>query len=305
MAFVNKKNTNKIIETRGDRFMQMITTFFLLLILVVVGYPVIYVVSCSFSSDAALTTGKVLLWPVEPTLAGYKFVLKFERIWLGYRNTIFYTVFGVIIAMVLQVLCAYPLSRSSYQGRGPLMKIIYFTTLFHAGLVPTYIIYSNLGLVNTVWSILLAYTISVSRVIIMRTAFKSVPSELYDSAAIDGATPFQTMAQIVLPLVKATISTLTLYTAVGCWNDYFTAMIYLRNDQLYPLQLFLRTILTTAQSLTADALHSSGSMMGPTQEGVNQIEFCIIIMATVPVLLLYFGVQSSFKKGVMIGSVKG
>lgn len=306
MLFKKNKNPNAIKDTVGDRVFHAFTTLFLLLILVAVGYPVIYVISCSFSSDEALNIGRVLFLPVQPTLDGYKFVFQFERIWIGYRNSIFYVFFGVTITLVLQILAAYPLARPHYQGRNTIMKIFFFTTFFGAGLIPTYMVKSALGLVNNVWSVLLAGAVGVTNVIILRTAFRStIPGELYDAASIDGASEFQTMTQVALPLVKATMSTLMLYSAVGCWNEYFTSMIYLRNENLYPLQLFLRTILATAKSLSADELQTSKDMIENTVKGTQQIQYALIVLSTAPVLLLYFGVQASFKKGVMIGSVKG
>ncbi len=301
-----KKNKNKIIETRGDRFLQAATTIFLLLILIVVGYPVLYVVSSSFSSDDALRKGLVYFLPIEPTLAGYKFVFNYKSVWIGYRNTIFYTLFGVIITMFMQIIAAYPLSRPNYQGRNTLMKIFFLTTMFGAGLIPTYMVKSALGMVNTVWAVLLAGVVGVSNVIILRTAFRSsIPGELYDAAAIDGASDIQTMVQIALPLVKATVSVLVLYAAVGCWNDYFNAMIYLRNENFYPLQLFLRTILTGAEQIKNDSSSSSSQAMQQAADGVEQIQFAMIVVATVPVLVFYFVVQKYFEQGVMIGSVKG
>lgn len=306
MLFKKNKNPNVIKDTVGDRVFHAITTVFLVLILIIVGYPVIYVISCSFSSDEALSVGRVLLLPVDPVLAGYEFVFRFQRIWLGYRNSLFYVVFGVSLTMVLQILAAYPLARRHYQGRGPIMMIFFFTTMFAAGLIPTYMVKSALGLVNNVWSILLAGAVGVTNVIILRTAFQStIPGELYDAAAIDGASEFQTMTQVALPLVKATISTLILYSAIGCWNEYFNSMIYLRNENLYPLQLFLRTILATAKALTAEDIGGAKDLMASTVPGTNQIQYALIVLSTAPVLLLYFFVQSSFKKGVMIGSVKG
>ena len=306
MLFKKNKNPNVIKDTVGDRIFHGISTLFLVLILIIVGYPVIYVISCSFSSDEALSVGRVLFLPVDPVLDGYKFVFRFQRIWLGYRNSLFYVVFGVTITMVLQILAAYPLARRHYQGRSPIMMIFFFTTMFTAGLIPTYMVKSALGLVNNVWSILLAGAVGVTNMIILRTAFQStIPGELYDAAAIDGASEFQTMTRVALPLVKATISTLILYSAIGCWNEYFTSMIYLRNENLYPLQLFLRTILATAKALTAEDLGSAKDMVGSTVSGTNQIQYALIVLSTAPVLLLYFFVQSSFKKGVMIGSVKG
>lgn len=305
--FNKNKNSNRIKDTVGDRIFHAFTTLFLLIILVAVGYPVIYVISCSFSSDLALETGRVLFLPVEPTLDGYKFVFQFERIWLGYRNSLFYTVFGVTITMILQIFAAYPLSRPNYQGRGFFMKLFFFTTMFGAGLIPTYMVKSALGLVDNVWSVLLAGSVGVSNVIILRTAFRSsIPGELYDAAAIDGAGDFQTLMQIALPLVKATLSTLLLYAAVGSFNEYFTSMIYLRNENLYPLQLFLRTILTVATSMAdGTGANTSKDAIENAAKGIQQIQFALIVVATVPVLVLYFVVQKSFKKGVMIGSVKG
>ena len=301
-----KKNKNKIIETRGDRVLQAATTIFLLLILIIVGYPVLYVVSCSFSSGDALRRGLVYFLPIEPTLAGYEFVFNYKTVWVGYRNTIFYTIFGVIITMFMQIIAAYPLSRPNYQGRNVLMKIFFLTTMFGAGLIPTYMVKSALGMVNTVWAVLLAGVVGVSNVIILRTAFRSsIPGELYDAAAIDGASDVQTMVQIALPLVKATVSVLVLYSAVGCWNDYFNAMIYLRNEGFYPLQLFLRTILTGAQQIKNDSSSSSSQAMQQAADGVEQIQFAMIVVATVPVLLFYFAVQKYFEQGVMVGSVKG
>ncbi len=299
-----RRNKNKIIESKGDRILQAATSIFLLLILIVVGYPVVYVVSCAFSSDFALEAGRVLLWPVEPTLDGFRFVFQYKQVWVGFRNTIFYTIFGVSVTMFGQILAAYPLSRPNYQGKGFLMKMFFLTTMFNAGLIPNYMVKSSLGMVNTVWAVLLAGAIGCTNIIILRTAFQSaIPSELYDAAAIDGASDIQTMVQIALPLVKATVSTLVLYSAVGCWNDYFNAMIYLRNENLYPLQLFLRTILTGAQMISTEGTGMTASSQ--TTRGVAQIQYALIVVATVPLLLMYAVVQKYFEKGVMVGSVKG
>ena len=298
-----KNKANKIVESKGDRVLSGITTFILIAVLIIVGYPILYVVACSFSSSNALDLGKVVLWPVEPTLAGYEFVFQYRTVWIGYRNTIFYTVFGVMITMFIQIICAYPLARQNYQGKSVLMKYFFITTMLSAGLIPTYIIKSALGLKDNVWAVLLAGILGVHNVIILRTALKGVPSELYDAAAIDGAGEIQTMLEIALPLVKATTSVLLLYSAIGCWNDYFNAMIYLNNENLYPLQLFLRVILTAAESI--DAGQMSASMAAQAENGTKQIQYALIIISTVPVLVLYFVVQGSFKKGVMIGSIKG
>lgn len=297
------KKSNKIRESRSDRILSGITTAVLILLLIIVGYPIIYVLSCSFSSSTALETGRVMLWPVEPTLAGYEFVLRYPTVWIGYRNTLFYTFFGVAFTMFLQIICAYPLARTSYHARGFFMKFFFITTMIGAGLIPTFIIKNALGMKDTIWAVLLAGILGVHNVIILRTALRGVPSELYDAASIDGAGEIQIMTKIAMPLVKATTMVLVLYSAVGCWNDYFNAMIYLNNENLYPLQLFLRVILTANQSFDKTLVSAADQEI--IDKGTQQLQYAMIVVATVPVLVFYFVVQKSFKKGVMIGSVKG
>ena len=299
-----KKKSNKIIESKSDRIFHGFTTVFLTVILILVGYPVIYVVSCSFSSDLALQTGKVVLLPVEPTLAGYEFVLQFKRIWIGYRNTVFYTITGVIVQMTGVILTAYPLARPKFMGRNFWMKYFFITTMISAGMIPLYMVRSWLGMVNTIWICIFTGVVTVSHVIILRTAIRSsIPGDLFEAAEIDGASEAQMLTQIALPLVKATLSVLVLYKAVSCWNDYFNPMIYLRDENLFPLQLFLRPILTAAQSIPLEDVDAD--MVEQVTRGTEQIQYALIVMSTVPVLLFYFAVQKHFKKGVMIGSVKG
>ena len=300
-----RRKKSSIREPLSDRVLQAITSLFLLLVLVLVAYPVIYVVSCSFSGTTALKTGRVLLWPVDFTFAGYKFVFQYRQVWIGFRNTIIYTILGGIITMFLQIMTAYPLSRRTYQGRSFLMKLFFFTTLFSAGLVPTFLVRTALGLYNTIWAVVLGGALSVSNVVILRTAFSStVPAELYDAAAIDGADQFQTLLKIALPLIKATTSVLVLYSVVGSWNEYFNAMIYLQNEELYPLQLFLRNILASAQNVDTSKLNNA-ELVAQVDNGLEQIQFALIVVSTVPLLAMYAVVQKYFKKGVMIGSVKG
>ncbi len=303
---MKKNKQTKIKHAAGDRLLQLITTFLLIVILIVVAYPVIYVVSCSFSSAEALSTGRVLLWPVEPTLAGYEFVMQFQQVWLGYRNTVFYTVATVVINMVMTVLCAYPLSRPSFRARKYYMTYFFITMMVGAGLIPTFIIRANvLNLYDSVWAILLGGAMSVSNMIIVRTAFQSgIPQELFDAACIDGANDFQCLIKIAIPLAKATLSVVTLYYAVGVWNDYFTAMIYLETETKFPLALFLRSILTAGEQISADDVVDT-TMLEKLKEGTQQIKYALIVMSTIPVLVLYAFVQKYFEKGVMIGSVKG
>lgn len=299
-----KKNPNKIKDTPGDHILQIFCTIIISLLLIIVAYPVIFVISSSFSSAEAIQAGRVVFLPIKPTLAGYEFVFRYKTVWLGYRNSLFYTVFGTIINMFLSVLFAYPLSKRDLPLRGFYNKFIVVTMLFGAGMIPEFILKSKLGLVDTVWVILLSGAVSIHNTMIIRTSFKSsIPNELYEAAKIDGANDFRCLTSIAIPLSKATLSVITLYYAVGHWNQYFTAMIYLRNKNLFPLQIFLRTILTAGQSIDASSV--SETMLQQLQDGTQQIKYALIVISTVPVLLLYFIVQKYFEKGVMVGSIKG
>lgn len=299
-----KKNPNRIKDTPGDRALQVFCTIIISLLLIIVGYPVVYVISSSFSSAEAIQSGRVLFLPINPTLAGYKFVFKYKTVWIGYRNSLFYTVFGTLINMIMSILMAYPLSKSDLPLKGFYNKLIVVTMLFGAGMIPNFILKSKLGLVDTIWAILLSGAVSIHNTMIIRTSFKtSIPNELYEAAKIDGANDFRCLTSIAIPLSKATLSVITLYYAVGHWNQYFTAMIYLRNKNLFPLQIFLRTILTAGQSIEASSV--SESMQQQLAEGTQQIKYALIVISTVPVILLYFVVQKYFKKGVMVGSIKG
>ena len=301
----NKIKNIKIQESAGDRVFNIITSIILIAIIIIVGYPCLFIISCSFSSSTALQAGKVVLWPVDFTLNGYKFILDFKQVWIGYRNSIFYAIAGTLLHLFMCVLAAYPLSRKTYQGRGPLMKIFYFSTLFGAGLIPTFLLKTSMGMFNTVWPVILASAMSVSHIIIMRTCFSSsIPGDLFDAAKIDGANDFQCLVKIALPLAKATLSVITLYALVGAWNEYFTSMIYLRDENLYPLQLVLRPIMTAAVA-TVDVSNMSTASQMTADQGLDQVRYGLIIVSTVPALLVYFAVQKSFKGGVMVGSVKG
>ena len=300
------KKMSKISETAGDRLFNVITSVLLILVMIIVGYPCLYVISSSFSSAGALKAGEVILWPVDFTLKGYEFAMDFKQVWIGYRNSVFYTFMGVLFTGGSTILAAYPLSRRTFQGRNKYMLYFYLTTLFGAGLIPSFLNMKNLGLVGTIWPVLLQGTVSVSQIIILRTAFASgIPGELFDAAKIDGANDFQSLFQIALPLAKATLSVITLYTIVGAWNEYFTSMIYLNDPNTQPLQLALRQIMTAAsgQSVALEGVASSSQELA--NEGLDQVRYVLIVVSTVPPLLAYFIVQKSFKSGVMVGSVKG
>ena len=270
-----------------------------------VGYPGVYTISCSISSAAALNTGRVYLWPVGFSLNGYKFVMQYKQFFVGFRNSVFYTITGSLIQLLLKIMLAYPISRPNFHAKGVYSKILVATMLVNAGMIPLFIIKTKLGLYNNIWAFLFTGGLSTSDVFILRTAFRStVPGELYDAASIDGASELQMLWKIALPLCKATLSVITLYTIVGYWNNYMTPLIYLRDEHLQPLSLFLRNVLTASSVVDPESL-VAGSDMESINSGIVQIRYAIIVISTVPVLAAYFVVQKYFKTGVMIGSVKG
>lgn len=294
----------KMKRTWGDKLVYAGSTFMLIAILVAVGYPVIYVVSASMSSSDAILTGRVMLWPVDITLDSYKFVMQYETIWNGLKNTIIVMVAQVCLEMILTVCCAYPLSKSTYRRRKYMTVIFFITMMFSAGLVPGFLIKSKLGLVGTRWAVIFCGCLYVSNMLIVRTAFKSVPGELYEAAQMDGASHFQCLLKVGLPLIKATLSVILLYSMVGAWNEYFNSMIYLRDKAKYPLQLILRTILLGAESLDMENV-SSSQLIQQANDGIAGIKYALIVMSTVPILIFYLAIQKQFKKGIMVGSVKG
>ena len=291
-----------------DKLLYSITNVVLVFVLVVVAYPLIYVVSCSFSDANAIMTGRVFLWPVEFTLDGYRAIFAYKSVWTGYANTILYTVCGTIVNMLMSVLIAYPLSRPNYQGRGIITKMCTVTMLISAGLIPNYLLMSNLGLVNSrIGFILMDFTFSTYNMIIIRTYFKSsIPGELIEAARIDGCSELGTLFKIVLPLSKAVLSVVTLYYAVGHWNAYFSAMIYLRKPEYQPLQVILRNIL----DITKSASFNAGDIGDPEllvvlEKQAELMKYSLIIVSSAPLIAAYPFVQKFFKTGVMIGSVKG
>ncbi|MBQ9974399.1 MAG: carbohydrate ABC transporter permease [Oscillospiraceae bacterium] len=287
-----------------DKILYATTDVILLLLLLVVGYPIIYVLSCSFSSGTAVSSGQVLLWPVDFSIQGYKVIFNYRSVWLGFGNSAFYTIVGTIVNIILSVLAAYPLSRPNYQGRKFGTLLFTITMMFSAGIIPKYLLMSDLGLTNTRWALILGGAISAYNMIIIRTYFRnSIPSELIEAARIDGCSELRTLWSIVLPLSKAVISVVTLYYAVGHWNSYFNAMIYLRDRDLQPLQMVLRDILNASKiDLTQiDDPELLAQMTGMA----DLIKYALIVVSSAPIIAAYPFVQKFFKTGVMIGSVKG
>lgn len=297
----------KIQDTMGDKILNWLTAIVLVAVIIIVGYPILYVISCSFSSSKALESGSVILWPVEPTLEAYKFILKYSAVWNGFKMSIFYTICDVLMQMSFTLMVAYPLSRSYFQGRKFYTMYFYMTTRFGAGMIPVFILKCDLGLFDNIWAVLFAGTVGITHILILRTAINSsIPSELHDAAMIDGANHFQTVFKLIIPLTKATLSVLILYCIVGQWNEYFTSMLYLRDEKLYPLQLVLRPIMTAASMAGQVDVSSMPSVYQmQADSGLENVRYGLIIVSSAPVIAAYFVVQKYFKGGVMMGSVKG
>ncbi len=264
-------------------------------------YPLVFVVSASFSSPEALLAGEVLLFPKDFTLSAYQYIFQSPNIMTGYRNTIFYSVVGTLYNMILTICAAYPLSRPDLRGKGFLTAMMTFTMFFGGGMIPTYLNLRDLKLLDTPWVMFIPAAISVTNFIIMRNYFThSVPRDLIEMAHIEGASELQILGKIVLPLSKPILGVLTIYYMSGHWNAYFSAMIYLSKDELRPLQVFLRRVLIQGGM---DGM-STGSTM--TDSLIYEtLKYAIIVVSTLPMLVGYLLVQKSFKKGIMMGSLKG
>lgn len=291
-------------DTAGDRLFMAFNYLVLTLLFVVILYPLIYVVSASFSSGQAVTSGRVWFWPVEPTLAGYEAIFKNRGVLLGFYNSLFYTVVGTLINVVMTILAAYPLSRPELPGRRVIAFLFFFTLLFSGGLIPTYLVVRDLGMLSTRWAMLIPGALSVWNVLIARTFFENnIPRELREAAELDGCDDFNFLWRVVLPLSGSILAVLALFYGVGHWNSYFSALIYLYDQNLWPLQLVLRNILIQNQvdpGMVVDARD-----MAAKAQLRELLKYSLIVVATVPLLIVYPFVQRHFVKGVMIGSVKG
>jgi multiple sugar transport system permease protein/putative aldouronate transport system permease protein len=303
---MSKKNSTAIRLSTGDRIMDTTINVIMFLLFLVVLYPLVYVVSSSFSSGDAVFNGKVILWPVDFSTYGYEIVLKFPKVWVGYKNTIINTVLGTVMNVFTTTLVAYPLSRKEFQGKGFYMFIFMFTMWFGGGLVPTYVLMSDLGLVNNRLAVLLTGLVSISNMVVMRSFFRSsIPGDLHDAARVDGISDIGYLVKIVLPLSKAIFSVVTLYYAVAHWNAYFSAMIYLRDPSMMTLQQVLKDLLAQANPSMDDVAGLSAEDIANMQYAADLMKYSLIVISSAPILCAYPFVQKYFERGVMIGSVKG
>lgn len=287
-----------------DKIFYAAVNVFMVIILIIVLWPLIFIVSSSFSSKEAVMAGRVFLWPVDFSLEGYKAVFKTNEVLIGYRNTILYTFFGTILNVAMTLAAAYPLSRRDLPWRRPIMFVFTFTMIFSGGMIPTYIIVSELGLLNSPLALIIPTAMSVYNLIITRTFIESsIPKELLEAATIDGCDDKGYFFKILVPLSTPVIAVITLYYAVAHWNSYFTAFLYITDADLYPLQLVLRNILIANQ--IDSAMVTDFETMTSKQGLADLLKYSLIVVSSLPVLIMYPFVQKHFVKGVMIGAVKG
>jgi len=294
-----------IAETRTDRIFLAGIKIMLWIALLAVLIPLIYIVANSFSSGSAVSAGRVLLWPVEPSIRAYKEAFSDPLIMKGYLNSFIYAIGGTLISVTLTIAIAYPLSRRTFFGRNVIMSLLLFTMLFSGGLIPTYLVVQDLGMLNTRWAMVIPSAIGVWQVIIARTFFRAtIPDELYEAATIDGANDLRFLWSVVLPLSKPVIAVIALMYAIFQWNSYFDALIYLKDPGLYPLQIVLRNVLIL-NSGSGSTTTTSLSQQLEQQQLANVLKYALIVISSLPVLVIYPFVARHFTKGVMVGAVKG
>jgi putative aldouronate transport system permease protein len=292
-----RKSSSRIVFEIGNALILLLLGFIFLA-------PMLHVAFASISDPVKLNSfSGLILWPLgQPVLEGYRIVLRSPNILTGYMNTLFYVGVGTAISMLLTIIAAYCLSRKTFELRNPLMMIISFTMLFSGGLMPLYMVVRNLGMYNTRWAVIIPSAISVFNLIIMRTSFQDIPDSLEDAARIDGANDLQILFHIILPVSKAVIAVIGLYYAVGLWNAWFSANIYLRDRTKFPLQLILREILLNNDDSIMSSSAEASKMLNTAR---RLVQYCAIMVATLPILFVYPFIQKYFTKGVMIGAIKG
>jgi ABC-type glycerol-3-phosphate transport system permease component len=295
---------HSISETAEDKAFAAAVYAILTLMLLTVLYPLVYVVSSSFSAPDAVAAGRVVLWPVDLSLEGYKAVFSNNMIGIGYINSVIYTVIGTLINICFTLIVAYPLACSDLPFKNGIMVLFTFTMLFSGGMIPDYILLRDLRMLNTRFAMLIPGAIAAYNMIITRTFIStSIPLELREAADMDGCSDIQYFIAVVLPLSKAVIAVITLYYAVGHWNSYFNAFLYLTNKNLFPLQIVLRDILI-ANSVDPSATLDP-ELMAARQGMADLLKFSLIIVSSLPVMMIYPFIQKYFIKGVIIGSIKG
>ena len=293
---------------KSDRIFDTTNVIFMLLCIIVVAYPLIFIVSASFSDPAAVNSGEMKLIPIGFTLEGYKTLFRTKAIWTGYKNTIIYTAFGTILQLFFNILCGYAVSRKDFMLRGFVLRVFTITMFFGGGLIPTYLLVKNLGMLNSMWAMIVPGAVSTYNMIMCRSFFEmNIPNELLEASEVDGCGDFRFFVSVVLPLSGALIAVMVLFFAVGHWNTYFNGLIYLTDKKKFSLQMVLQEILVDQSMNNVDqslvSLNDTAAMQ--RKKLADSIKYGVIIVGSLPVLVLYPFVQKYFVKGVMVGSLKG
>ncbi len=287
-------------ESRTYRAFRVVNAIVLLGVVAVTLYPFVNIVAQSFSSEGAISSGQVNLWPRGFNVDTYRVVLGDDMFWTNYKNTVVYTVVATAVSMVLTTSFAYAISKKHLKGRTVLIGIAVFTMFFNGGLIPNYVLINELGMKNTMWAIVLPNAISVFNLLVMKAFFENLPEELEEAAAIDGLTTYGTFFRIVLPLSKAVLATMVLFYAVSFWNSWFSAFLFLDRAELYPVTVYLRNMIAGASTAT-----SIGGGAGELAQVAANIQAVTMVLTVLPIVTLYPFIQKYFVSGVMLGAVKG
>lgn len=290
----------KLISRTGNAAFDIATYIILAIIGFITLYPMWYILIVSVSNAQYINAGEISFWPKGINFEAYKIVFDNEKIWRAYANTILYTVSGTALQVILTAMCAYPLSRQDFYGKKVLTIFTTLTMFVSGGMIPLYLVIMNLHLINTMWAIILPPAISTYNMIVMRTSFQAIPHSLAESAYLDGANDIQIFAKIVLPLSKAIIATMVLFYAVAHWNSFFPAMLYLNDQDKYPVQVLMRDIIIAGE-MTSD----TGDVTGSLNIVATNYKYAVIIISLLPILFVYPFLQKHFTKGVLLGAVKG
>ena len=295
-------NRKQGMHTMSDKTSDIVLVVLTALIMLIIAYPLYYVIVASVSDPYDVYAGKTFLLPSQFTLEGYKMVFKNSSLFSGFLHSILYTVVGTVFSVAMVYLTAYPLSRKNLPGRKWISIFFIITMYFGGGLIPTYLVVRDTGLLNTMWALFLPGGVAMGNVIIVRNFFENnIPKELYEAAEIDGANNFTTFWRIVIPLSRSIMAVIVVFSMVAYWNDWFTALIYLQKDQ-YPFPLVLRGILITSEAMT----QMTGGMSYAESNRISElVKFASMIVAAAPMLILYPFVQKYFEQGFMSGAVKG
>lgn len=304
---MKKTYAGKIINrSYSDKIFDVVNTTIMIVLLFIFAWPLWFVFIASFSDPNEVWLGNVVLWPKGFTMESYKALWEYKSIWTGYANNIFYTVVGTVFNLIMTVCAAYPLSRTDFVPRKFFQWMFMFTMYFGGGLIPTYLVVSELGIVNTRWAMIIPGAMSVYNMLVVRNYFmNSIPPSLQEAATLDGANSVQYLLKIVLPLSKPVIAVIALYYAVGHWNDFYTALVYLYDEKLLPLQTFLRDMLMSSKMTMNNLSGMDPETVARKMRIAQTLKYSAIIVSTVPVLCIYPFIQKYFVKGVMIGAVKG